>query len=352
MNRTLRSPRFQPPWQAAVWIWRLFQDRTARAQPQAAKPPNRRQWLSAAARVIAGCCLSGCGRWSTIPDAKGDPFSLRTPQMSPDSVVLEVALLRLGPEAGKESPAESSSPVESAHFASLSTARLDEIWTEVDEQFLPRMLTRRLEQNGFRCGMLDGRPGPALQAALDVHTSRKTLAGDESGTGAPTGIQRLQNRSGRRGKVITSEVRDSLAVLQPEGGLVRGKTYSDAQCLVAVRSFPQGDGQVNLELTPELEHGQARPKWLGEASEGSFRIDTSRDRYEFDDLRISARLGPGQMLVLGPTSAPKGLGRHFFIDTKSGAADPRVLVVRLAQTQLDDLFAPEAGRAPLVSSPD
>jgi len=274
--------------------------------------------------------------------------------MSPDTVVLEVAILRFPVEPAEQPEAARMAVNTAEKLASSSPApaSLDRVWNEVDEQFLPRGVAGRLAQNGFRCGLVDGRPGPALQAALDAHTSRQTLAPDDGSAQTPQGIQRLQNRAGRRGKVLTAEVRENLDVLQPEAGRLRGKTYSQAQCLVSVRTFPRGDGQVDLELTPELEHGQPRPKWLGEAAEGSFRIDTSRERLELASLRIASRLGPGQMLVLGPSFPWKGLGRQFFAETPHETLEPRILVVRIAQTQLDDLFAPELDRPPLVSAPE
>lgn len=313
---------------------------------------SRRSWLIlTAAQAVSGASVVGCGSWSTAPGGKSHPWELKTPQMSPDSVVLEVAILRFPLEANPQpSVVKSADSHENQRTnAGPAPSGIEEIWSEVDEQFLPRAIEGRLAQNGFRCGLLDGRPGPALQSALDAHASRKTLQPDEVSSETPVGIQRLQNRAGRRGKVLTAELRESLAVLRPDAGRLHGKTYSQAQCLVAVRSFPRGDGQVDLELTPELEHGQAKPKWLGEAAEGSFRIDTSRERLEFDSLRITARVSPGQMLVLGPSPPWKGLGRQFFAETSRGTLEPRLLIVRIAQTQLDDLFAPEHDRAPLVS---
>lgn len=318
--------------------------------------PSRRSWLLRAYGSLLGVLgLTGCGRIHGGAHGAGNPWELKTPKMSPDAVVLEVAILHIPAAATGASP-PAGSPTSEAPSAAADKAATDlrwaDVWHDVDEQFLPTALRRKLAENGFRCGFLDGRPSPALQTALDSHAERHSHAAEDEDRSVPTGIQRLQNRSGRRGKILTSEIQESLAVLLPEAGRVRGQTYSQAQCLFSVRSFPQGDGSTQLELTPEIEFGEARPRWLGESGEGSFRVDTSRERREFESLRIATQLSPGQMLVLGPLPQLKGLGRQFFAETARGGDQPRVLIIRLAQTQLDDLFAPEQDRPPLVSLPD
>ena len=54
----------------------------------------------------------------------------------------------------------------------------------------------------------------------------------------------------------------------------------------------------------------------------------------------SATLPPGAMLVLGSLSSrPGSLGHHFFTEN-DGRLEQKLLVVRLAQTQHDDLFDP------------
>ncbi len=354
------------PYELATAVGRLIRQLTLRRQPTGRKfppqslphpqtpPATRRQWLLfTAAKTLGGALLSGCGTWSAPASRQSNPWDLKNPQMSPDAVVLEVAILRIDADSARGPSKSESNTTENSEAASTSPPQsLENIWGEVDEQLLARPLSLQLAKNGFRCGLIDGRPGPALQAALDAHASRHAAATEEGNSGPPTSIQRLHNRAGRRGKVLTGEVRESLDVLLPEGGRLHGKTYKQAQSLISVRSFPRGDGQVDLELTPELEFGEARPKWLGEAAEGSFRIDTSRDRRDFESLRILARLAPGQMLVFGPSLPCKGLGRQFFAETASGTLQPRVMIVRLAQTQLDDLFAPETQRKPLLSTPD
>lgn len=239
--------------------------------------------------------------------------------MSPDTVVVEIASLRV--------------PYE----------QIDEqFWRGVDEQFLSLEIRQKLAGNGFRGGILSGELPASLRDAL-AEGQISSRIGDqdpERPRGPVVSQQRLQNRTGRRGKLITSEIRDELVTLMPEAGRVTGKTLSMAQCLLSLRSYPRGDGHVRLELVPEIEHGEPRTRWLGQPADGTFRIDTGRERTIFNELRFDPVLAPGETLLVTCSADWKGLGRSFFADPAGEIRMQRVLLIRLAQTQADDLFAP------------
>ena len=77
-----------------------------------------------------------------------------------------------------------------------------------------------------------------------------------------------------------------------------------------------------------------------------------RDKLVFDRLRLDAKLTPGQVLLVSNTAEIKGPGESFFAETANGTVERTLLVVRVAQTQLDDLFTPEHALAPLVTPGD
>lgn len=274
---------------------------------------------------LAGCaCFAGCTSWTP---SQAKDWKLPQPRMSPDSVVLEVATLRI--------PASESEP---------------SWWADVDEQSLSNELRKSLEENGFRCGLVRGELPDGLQQALG--SQRETLSpidGDGAASSPTLGEQRLQMRTGRRSKIVTTPLRDTLVVLVPRDKQLTGRTLSQAQCIVNVRSFPQGDGSVELEITPEIEHGEAKQRWVGQAHEGAFRIDTNRDRLTLESLQFRPKLAPGQALVLGATSEKRGIGHQFFTESDNGSTERRVLLIRLAQTQLDDLFSEGGVQAPLAT---
>ena len=121
-------------------------------------------------------------------------------------------------------------------------------------------------------------------------------------------------------------------------GQLSGQTYDDAQGVFAAKSFPQPDGRVRLELVPELHHDQPRQRWVG--SQGMLRLETGRAKQVYDDMTLTADLSPGAMLVLSSLpNRPGSLGHHFFTQS-DGRLEQKLLLIRLAQTQHDGLFAP------------
>ena len=271
--------------------------------------------------------MAGCARWSTELD---EDNMLPIPRMSPDSVVLEVAFV---PVSGEELDLEG------------------ELWKFVDEQQLRIELRRRLLRNGFRAGVLGTQLPTAIQqlvdAQPDVVQSLAQATGD-SEAALPARNQRRQLRAGRRAQIVSSPtIHESLAALyRDEDGTIRGETFTQAQCMFGLISRPLGDGRVQLEVTPEVQHGQPRQGWVGH--EGAFRWDAERQRRVFDELRIEATLSPGQTLVLSTTQDAVGLGGQFF-GAATRRTGGRLLLIRLAQTQFDDLFAPDRMVAPLAT---
>ena len=269
--------------------------------------------LLSAALAIAGCR-------PFIPKGKSP---LAATHMSPDAVVLECFFVRV-PFGDPKSN--------------------HQLWQDVDEQHFPAELRRRLARNGFRVGLAGGQLPVALSELLELKDKpapvsggahQSELTGMES---EPRVVRRhLPIRTGRRKEIVTSGVYDALPVLLRDSGRLSGETYSQAQGLLAVKTFPQGDGRVRLEITPELHHDRARQRWVGD--QGVLRLEAGRPRRAFDDLAFSATLLPGSMLILSSLpNLPGSLGHHFFTEC-DGQLEQKLLVVRLAQTQHDELFS-------------
>jgi hypothetical protein len=262
----------------------------------------------------AFCAVLGCSR---LPEQKGE-LLLQPAQMSADSVVIEVFFVRCPP----------------------GDKRLNcELWNEVDEQQVPAEVRERLWANGFRAGLVYGQLPVALSQLLELGGKPAPNDGVVENDFStfepePTVMRRhIQARPARRNEIIASSVYDSLPVLISENGEVRGGTYRQAQGVLALKTFPQSDGSVRLSLVPELHHEQARQRWVGR--QGMLQMDTSRPRRSFDDMALSARLMPGDMLVFTSLpDRPGSLGHHFFT-TSEGESSQKLLVVRLAQTQHD-----------------
>ena len=69
----------------------------------------------------------------------------------------------------------------------------------------------------------------------------------------------------------------------------------------------------------------------------------------FERLRLEAVLSPGQTLLLTSTVDTKGLGDQFFSASAGGGGARKLRLVRLAQTQYDDLFASEDAALPAMA---
>ncbi len=285
--------------------------------------------LLAAGMVVLAAC--GC---SEVPKRSARQL-LRPAQMSPDSVVVDIYFVR---------------------FPFGDAEANGDLWAEVDEQHFPTDLRQRLARNGFRAGLIAGplpeglwrlldapdKPGPA-EGGMEVKVT--DLRED------PKVVRRhVQARAGQRTEIQASGVYERLPVLLCDAGGVCGQEYTEAQGVLAMRAEPQPDGRVRIHLVPEVHYGQARLQRI--PTPGGVRLEPGRPRRAFDELALEATLQPGHMVLL--TSLPHklgSLGHYFFTQERSGKLEQKLVVIRLSQTQRDDLFDPQRG-LPLDSLPE
>jgi hypothetical protein len=163
--------------------------------------------------------------------------------------------------------------------------------------------------------------------------------------------QRLQLRAGKTKRIpVTSAACGEDVLLVTEEGAVRAVRIEKPQGLFEVRGEPLGDGRVRLEITPEVEHGEPKQRWAG--VQGSWVARMDREHQIFDNLGFETVLSPGQTLLITGTSEAKGLGRHLFVPCDSSTDDRSIILLRLAQTQWDDLFSDPTTMTPLTPVAD
>jgi hypothetical protein len=241
--------------------------------------------------------------------------------LAPDSVVFEVTFIRI--------------PEEQQGFT-------DSFWPEVDEGIVAVPARRHLAANGFRCGLVGAAVPSVLQEVLDRQPAVEPGQGTqmvEPGREVVARTHRLRSQAGQPAKIVVRTTPlDKLAVLVNHAdGRVSGESLRQAQLLFSISSFPLGDGQVQLELTPTIEHGQPRFRFRGE--NGAWMVDnTSRDIRMFDDMKVAAHLSAGEALVVTCTVDERGLGNQFFGDDPAEKVSRLLLLVRLQQTQSDARF--------------
>lgn len=280
--------------------------------------PSKRLMLSALLVVVVG---SSC---AVVHNPGKSP--LARPRMSPDSVVLDIFFIRvpLGQEEANRG-----------------------LWDQVDEQHFPAEVRRQLSKSGFRAGVVAGQIPATLARLLETTDQPAPGASEAQQVGLkemesePRVVWRhLQCRSNQRAEILASQVYDELPVLTTESNGLCGQTYPKAQGLLAAKTFPQPDGRVRIDITPELHYGEMRQQFV--ENQGMLRMEAGRSRRVFDNLALSATLAPGELLLVSclPTR-PGSLGHHFFTVVSSGQREQKLLVVRLSQTQRDGLFDPE-----------
>jgi hypothetical protein len=218
--------------------------------------------------------------------------------------------------------------------------RLEELWKLVDEQPLPADVRRRLNDNGFRAGLVGPNVPTALSDILKV-TEQPAVASDQHAVSLnPDGgvnLRVLHMKSGKRSELTIGSSHDTLALLESIDSQVGGKTYRKAECRFGLRAFHENDGRVRLELIPELHHGEFQNRTRG--NDAVMMFTQERPKRVFHELQMEPKLAPGQMLLV--TSMPSRLGSagyHFFTDTSGDKPVPRLWVVRAARAAADSAF--------------
>jgi len=284
-------------------------------------------WLG----LVGLAALAGC---HDVVEPMGKS-PLRPPHMSPDSVALDAFFARfpLGdPEANQL------------------------VWADVDEMLLPAEIRQRLTRNGFRVGLAGGQVPASLARLLELSDkpapqgnsleNRVTDLGHE-----PRVVRRhMELRAGARTEIVASDLQEETSVLLCNSAGVEGETFGTAQPILAVRAFPERDGRVRLKLVPEIHHGESKIRYVG--TQGALRIEQGRAKRAFDEMAIEAVLAPGQILIA--STLPQRsctLGHRFFTERTDGRVEQKILVLRLAQTQHDELFNP-AEVLPLDALPE
>ncbi|MGY8771606.1 MAG: hypothetical protein ACKVH8_24585 [Pirellulales bacterium] len=266
--------------------------------------------------LLLAAASTGC---SLMTEAElGDPSQLPAMQIADETVVLEIAKVPISKEDWDQ---------------------LDEIWMQTDEQFLTPDSRRQLEQNGMRVGLVNYHLPEALRDIIEQGESKPGLNGESSVLiqgGEVQVVSQQRFRKGKRNELISSSILDQLTLLSKEDGKIHGETYYGAQCKFAITASGQDDGRVLLQLTPEIHHGESKQDYR--EHQGIIRIENRKQRKMFDKLEISTLLNSGQTLIIGLTPQIKGPGQAFFTDSKNSDSSQKLLLIRVAGSQYDNLF--------------
>lgn len=284
-------------------------------------------WLGLAASGLLLTSVGGCASWTgDTGTPPADKSSLLPPrQLNPDSVVIETVLVRF--------PAEMAVELE------------QQVWQLSNEGIADIAVRKRLDQNGLRAGVIYGELPQLIRQQLDQTANmQKTNALEHAGLAADVDnrMRRLQCRAGRPKELLVKpELPEPLTIVSTRDGQhLSGETFERAAILLDLRVVPHGDGSATVSLTPQVQHGDHRQMFVH--SDLGTRPEMRRRLQTWNELKMSAKLTAGQILVVSSSSPAKALGNAFFVSKTAENSEERVLLlVRLAESQLDDLFAPE-----------
>jgi hypothetical protein len=284
--------------------------------------------------LLSSGCARWDGRWERAETVSPTGFQFPESRMPPDSVALEMALVQLDDS---------------------QTADFEEFWQILDQQEVELSMRQQLHLNGIRIAVMASHAPSELHQLLkprpvefqDLDLVGQQMAEKDLVPPQPRLVihQRVTNRHGEIFPLQTSEihpqftwdVRHDTMRSVGSGNAVRG--------IMEIRSMPQGDGSVRLRLMPTIHHGDVKPTIS--VAEKSFVFDSSQTINRLNELLFDVTLRAGETVVIAPTEdvseERSDLGNLFFglpdvPQRKSSRLTHRVLMVRVVQTQLDDLF--------------
>jgi hypothetical protein len=272
--------------------------------------------------LLAVVASTGCQHFGLDVAERGGKSPLKPPQMSPDSVVLEVFFVRFP----------------------LGDAEVNgRLWNEVDEMLLPAEVRQRLVRNGFRVGLVGGQVPAALSKLLELKDKpppnprameTKLVDLDQK----PRVMRRhIEVRSATHSEIIASDAQDEMVVLLCTPSGVEGETFHLALPVLTAKAYPEHDGRVRIKLVPEVQHGENRLRHV--ITPGMLRLESGKCKRVFEDMAVEAVLAPGHMLILSTLPDRSGsLGYRFFTQDGGGQLEQKLMVLRVAQTQHDELF--------------
>lgn len=266
----------------------------------------------------------GCAQWSKDQTVSEPSPLLAKPKKGPDSVLVETVLVR---------------------FPKAKLPEFQQMWSEIDETFLPMETRERLDQNGIRVGLVISELPKAIRDQIaETSHDQNTDALEHAGLAADSDnmTRRLQCRAGRRKELfVRNHLSEPLTVLTVIDSATQGQTFEKANALFDLRAIPHGDKQTTVELTPEVQHGELKHSYV--TSEIGMRPELRRASENWQDLKIVTKLNLGQVLVVTASQPTKALGKAFFTTkTADQSEEYTILLLRVVETQLDELFDPDS----------
>lgn len=275
--------------------------------------------------------LGGCATWDA-PESHQD-WKLPAMATTQDTLTYEMAFLRWNPVQANDA----------------------DFWQLADEQFLSAETRQQLAANGLRVGMITDPMPASLLRALQATQNPVAVITDQDATVGSEVLTRRERRQISLGTpsdidvvlpAVTGEITESV-VLYTEDGRVRAERFRRPRGYFRLKTRGLGSDGVEFQVIPTVDHGEEKPEII--AGQGIYRSGLRRSQRLYEQLAFTTTLKPGRMLVITATEEPRGLGAAWFADRFGSTDDRLVLLLRLADAERNELFAPNTTRESLVS---
>ena len=263
--------------------------------------------------------LCGCARWKepiSSDPAFNDTAALRPARESSHRLLVEIEFVNVMVDA--------TDPEYSA-----------ELWQWVDETVIDARVRQQLLANGIRTGFVSSEERFRAQLSsedqetdvVDEFLAEASVASEIS-----HGTKRLPMRFGKRVELALRQPIEGshVAMLRHDGETI-GRTLQNAQYMLAMTVTQAGTAnQVQLNLRPEIQHGDTRQKWVSSGS--AIRIDSRRETWSMPELDLSLLASEGDLIVFAPTQPLRGLAKHMLAGSGSNQErEQLVVLIRVLQ---------------------
>ncbi len=282
---------------------------------------------------------TGC-RWFTLAKKKpvpAEPFKLPPFQLSENSVSLEIGVIDI-PNSNAD--------------------KLDELWKKADQQPILLETRKLLDKNSLQTAILSSQPprifwqliDPKIQYESEDQQRYHEKWRHSQGLPQQKNIAALQKATlidGKPHRYPTGPTMNQATWELELDHRRRSGSLNLVQCHFRITTFPQSDGSVRIRLTPEIHHGEKKPRIA--VSDDSFYWEPSQDKLTIHELTINAQLRTGQTLLCGPTSRNSlGLGGLFFCSDNS----QRVFFIRVTNVGTQHSLGLRESSEPLATPLD
>ena len=298
------------------------------------------RWASLVALLMI-CLLTatpGC-QWFRFKKPKPDPVRFRLPpiKLSENTIALEIGILEI--EDSQE-------------------GILRSLWGQLDDQVIELNQRKIWDQNGLQAAVVPNQPPVLFWKLLDPE---KEYSSED---------ERFYQEKLRKSQGLPEQKN---VVLFQKANLILGKSHSvpagpvfhdgvdwqlnlgderqsghckQAQFHFRLMVFRQANNQVRLRLTPEIQHGEKRPRIS--VNEESFVWEPSKESLAFHETEMEVPLKSGQTVLCGPCFEEVGLGQ-LFLRSKDKR---RFLFVRVISVGPESLFSLPDESAPIATPLD